>query len=259
MDELWTKYGNWALITGASSGIGKCFAQTLAQLGFNLILVARNKEKLDHLTSELSDKYDIQSRTIAAELSEEKSVGFVISQTREIEVNLFINNAGYALTGEFLTSRVEEQTALMKINSLIPMQLSHHFGQQMIARGKGGIINIASVSGMMPLPFWTTYSASKAFLKSFSEALWYELTPYGVDVLAVCPGATKTNFHVTADIQSSGLLPQQVVNGVLKTLGKKPSLIVGASNQFIAIMMSLLPLKLKIKLGASAIDKMKSS
>ncbi len=259
MKKFKEKYGDWALITGASSGIGKCFAETLAPMGFNLILVARSEKKLNHISIELSSSHSIKCRVIVADLTKEKSVNHIIEQTQDINIGLLINNAGYSLTGDFIADTQNSQTDLMKINSLIPMQLCHWFGQKMQVKGKGGIINVSSVSGIMPLPNWTTYSASKSFLKSFSESLWYELKPKGIDIIALCPGATKTNFHKTAKVNSNGLLPKKIVEAGIKKLGKTPSVIVGTSNKFLVFIMSILPLKMKIRLGAIAIENMKSS
>lgn len=258
MKNLKTKYGDWALITGASSGIGLCFAEELSRLGFNLILVARNEDKLNGLSQLLSEKYSIKCEVIVTDLTKEESVEIIIERTKAKEVNMLINNAGYALTGEFLAATKQSQMDLVKINSLIPMQLTHHFGQKMMVKGKGGIINVSSISGTMPLPNWSAYAASKAFLKSFSEALCYELKPKGIDVLALCPGATKTNFHEAAGINASGLSVKQVVDTALLNLGKRPSVIVGTKNKWLVSFMALLPLKIRLKLGAIGINKMKS-
>lgn len=256
MDRIKEKYGNWALVTGASSGIGKCFAEKLAAKGFNLVLVARNGEKLQSVSGHLSDKYPVKIHVIMADLSEESSVQEIIHKTSEIPIGLLINNAGYSLTGNFINDDIESQTKLMKINSLVPMQLCYHFGKQMAMNKNGGIINVSTVSALMPLPFWTVYSASKSFLKSFSESLWYELKPHGVDVLALCPGAVKTEFYRTAQVRQTGLTVHAVVNAGLYYLGKKPSVIVGMNNKQISGIMGLLPLKTKIKMGAKAVRRM---
>jgi short-subunit dehydrogenase len=256
MNPLLKNYGPWAIITGASSGIGKCFAYSLASVGFNLVLVARDYKKLTVVSTELTKAYTIQCKIIVADLSTEEAVPVIIQETKHIPIGILINNAGYSLTGNFTNDTIESQTKLMKINSLIPMQLCHHYGLLMKSARRGAIINISSVSGMMALPKWNVYAASKAFLISFSKSLWYELKPFNIAVLVVCPGATKTNFHTTATINSSGGSPEIVVNKALKSLGKKPLVIIGFSNYVIAIMMRLFPTKIKIKLGSKAIDRM---
>lgn len=257
MNKLHDKYGNWALITGASSGIGRSFAETLAQEGFNLVLIARNEVKLLELSKILMNRYSVNCRIIAKDLSDESAVPEIVRETAGLEIGLLINNAGYALTGEFITGDLVAQTKMMKINSLVPMQLCHHFGEKMVARGKGGIINVASVSGLMPLPGWATYAAAKAFMVSFSASLWFEFRNKGVDVLALCPGAVKTDFHQRANIISTGLNPEEVVKDGLRNLGRKPSAITGINNQVMAFIMQLMPARLKIKIGAMAIQKMK--
>lgn len=256
MDKLKIKYGDWALITGATSGIGKCFAEILAEKGFNLVLVARNGEKLSTLAKELSVIHAIQCKIISTDLTNETSVEDIIQKTSTIQVGLLINNAGYAVTGNFLEGSRSSHTGIVKINSLVPMLIVYEFGKRMEENKKGGIINVCSVSGMMPLPGWASYAASKAFLISLSQSLWFELKPKGIDVLALCPGATKTNFYETANVKSSGLDPKEVVYAGLNYLGKKPSIVVGNSNRFMAFFMQVLPIKLRIKTGALAIQKM---
>lgn len=256
MNNLKEKYGDWALITGATSGIGKCFAETLAKKGFHLVLVARNEEKLEQLSKELGAIYSIQCQVIVTDLTKETSVHDIIQNTSTIQVGLLINNAGYTFTGNFLEYSKDSQADIVKINSFIPMLLSYEFAKRMTENKKGGIINVCSVSGMMPLPGWASYAASKAFLLSLSQSLWFELKPKGIDVLALCPGATKTNFHETAQVNSSGLKPEEVVHSGLKYLGKRPSVIVGKSNAFMVSVMQFLPTKLKIRTGAMAVQKM---
>lgn len=255
MNNLKEKYGDWALITGATSGIGKCFAETVAEKGFHVVLVARNKEKLEHLANELSAIYAIQCRVIVTDLTKETSVHDIIQKTSAIQVGLLINNAGYTFTGNFMEHSKGSQADIVKINGLIPMLLSYEFGKLMTENKKGGIINVCSVSGMMPLPGWASYAASKTFLLSLSQSLWFELKPKGIDVLALCPGATKTNFHKTAKVNSSGMKPEEVVYSGLRYLGKRPSVIVGKRNTFMVFVMQFLPLKLRIKTGAMAVKK----
>lgn len=257
MKGLQEHYGKWALITGASSGIGECFAATLASKGLNLVLIAHNEDRLRGVAGNLSMEHGITCRVIATDLTEESAVEMITHQTSDLEIGLLINCAGYALTGSFLENTAEVQLRLNKINSSVPMLLCHSFGKKMVVRGKGGIINVSSVSGMMPLPGWAVYAASKAFLLSFSQALWHELKPSGVDVLALCPGATKTSFHLKSGIRQAGLNPATVVQTALKDLGRKPSVVVGSSNKFIAFLMLLIPLKTRIAMGAGAIRKMR--
>lgn len=253
MAGFYQKYGDWALITGASSGIGEEFARQLAALRFNLVLVARRKNKLDDLSVELKRKYGISIVVVATDLSKENFLDDIVSLTQGIEVGLLINNAGFALTGNFLDHPVEDELSLLNVNCRAPLLLSHYFSKRMVGNGKGGIINVASVSALMPLPFWTNYSASKAYLHRLSQGLWYELKNKNIDVLSLCPGATKTGFAKVAGTNMAGMDVKPVVSAALNGLGKLPALIVGSGNRFIAFLLRLLPQKTIIKMGANAI------
>jgi uncharacterized protein len=224
--------GKVALITGASSGIGKAFAQELASVGMNLVLVARSKNKLEKLKEELTKKYSIQVDAIPIDLTHEKAPLTLYNETqkRELSIDLLINNAGFGSYGEFETLSLERETNQIKLNVLALVRLTHLFLPQMQSRGEGAVVHVASTSAFQPTPYMAVYGATKAFVLSFSEALWAENQKKGVRILALCPGPTQTDFfHVVGAEEpavAKKLLPNMVVKKALKALEKgKPYVI----------------------------------
>jgi uncharacterized protein len=236
------RYGPWALITGASSGIGAEFSSQLAQLGLNLILVARRKQRLDDLAQQLEEKNKIQVRTLRVDLSQPDFMTAILTVTQSLEIGLLVNNAGFGLAGNFFEHRLERELALLDVNCRAPLILTHEFGRQMIRRKRGGIIFVSSVSGYIATPIEASYAASKAYELFLAESLWYELKNDGVDVLALCPGVTVSEFHDLAGIKPVAAMPvNPVVALALKKLGKKPSVIAGWHNRLLVSLVKFVP------------------
>jgi short-subunit dehydrogenase len=186
----------YALITGASSGIGECFARALAARGRNLALVARSKEKLESLATELRTGHRIQAEPIAFDLVEKdaaaKLVGFL--GQRELKIDLLVNNAGFGARGRFWELPLERQSEMLRLNVIALAELAHLLLPGMVEDRRGAIINVSSTASFQPIPYTATYAATKAFVTSFSEALREELRPYGITVVTLCPGGTRTDF-----------------------------------------------------------------
>lgn len=254
MNEVFLrKYGPWALVTGASSGIGATFGRRLAELGFNLVLVARRRPRLQKIADELSASYGVQVRIVAADLSTADFLDALVEATREISIGLLVNNAGFAVTGRLIEHDLEAELSLLHTNCRAPLILSHYYGRQMSGRGKGGIINVSSASALMPIPFWANYSSSKVYLLHLSEALWFELGKQGVDVLAVCPGSTDTEFGKIAGTNLRGMPAAKVVDCALKNLGKKPSVMVGFVYALSDFMLRFISRKSAVRLASKAV------
>jgi len=231
------KYGCWALITGASSGIGEEFARRLASEKMNLILVARRKDRLKNLADELKEKHNVKIVVAPIDLSKEKFMEELKEYVEDREVGLLINNAGFGYSGEFGDADVEQQTDMIRVNCIAPTILAHHFVQSMKERKKGAIIFLGSLVGYQPTPLTTTYSATKAFNLFMGEGLWYELRKYNIDVLALNPGGTDTEFQQRANT-SAGPIPrtvQEVVNTAMNKLGKRPSVVDGFYNKVLSV------------------------
>jgi len=190
--------GLTALVTGASAGIGKAFAEVFAKYGFNLILTARREERLLTLAKELEAKHRIKAEVIPADLSDPTAPGRMIAEikARGLKVDALVNNAGYGVPGTYAHSRWEDQRNFIEVLMTAPCELAHRLLPDMIARKKGYIINIASVAGMIPgSAGHTLYGASKSFMVQFSRSLHLENEKTGVHVTAVCPGFTYSEFH----------------------------------------------------------------
>ncbi|HEV2245713.1 MAG TPA: SDR family oxidoreductase [Terriglobia bacterium] len=187
---------SYSLITGASSGIGECFARELAARGRNLVLVARSGDKLESLASELTSAHKILAEPLAMDLAE-LGAGERLAQqigARGREIDLLINNAGFGARGRFWELPLDKQLSLMRLQIETLMELTFHLLPGMIERRSGGIINVSSMTAFQPISYATAYAATKAFMNSFSMGLREELRPYGVAVVTLCPGGTRTNF-----------------------------------------------------------------
>jgi uncharacterized protein len=222
------KYGPWVLITGASSGLGSDFAEQLAQKGMNLVVVARRESRLKDLANRLEQQYGIQVRIIAGDLADEHCVPQLIEKTKDLEIGLLVNNAGFSRTGELLHGDIAAERSMYRVNCEAPLMLAMEFGKKMVQRGKGAIIFVSSSVSFVPTPYWTHYAASKAYTLFLGEGLYHELKGKGVDVLALCPGGMKTEFQQRAGISSFGAAStRSVVTTAFNSLGKKPSVIPG--------------------------------
>jgi hypothetical protein len=235
--NLKEKYGNWALITGASSGIGEEFARRIAAQGVNLVLVARRKDRLEKLSQELKAKYNINIIVAPIDLTSENFIEDLKNYTADIEIGILINNAGFGSTGEFINASPEKEVEMVKLNCVAPTILTHYFVKQMVERKRGAVIFLGSIVGFQPTPFMATYSATKVFNSFLGDALWYELKKYNIDVLSLNPGTTKTEFLGLANLQK-GPAPrtkEQVVTTALNALGRKPNVVDGFYNKVLAV------------------------
>lgn len=241
-----------ALITGASSGIGEAFAKELAARQTNLVLVARSQEKLHQLAEKLQKKYNIQVEMIVKDLTESNATAdvFDITKNQGLTIDLLINNAGFGDYGDFAERDGERQIKMIQLNVLALVDLTHKFLPLMRQRRSGSIINVSSIAAFQPIPYLSVYAASKAFVLSFSEALWAENRDYGVRVLVVCPGPTESNFFTEASFPSSFTgktskisTPEEVVNDALNALAKGDSTVIsgGVLSKIITNMPRFLP------------------
>jgi len=226
------------LITGASSGIGETFARKLAAQGHDVLLVARSEDKLIALCNELGLNHNVRAQYFVADLSQPDAPARLLEETRErnLEIDLLINNAGFGSMGEFGKLDLNRELNMIDLNVRSLVELTHLFLQPMRQRGSGSIINVASTASFQPVPFMATYAATKAFVLSFSEALWEENRTYGVKVMALCPGVTETGFFDASRMKRPpGRISQtseQVVDVALRALKRgKSSVISGWPNR----------------------------
>ncbi|ARV59670.1 oxidoreductase [Nostocales cyanobacterium HT-58-2] len=224
-----------ALITGASSGIGKAFAEELATRNTNLVLVARSEEKLNKIAKQLQEKHNIHIDILVKDLTETGATDAVFDaiKAKGLTIDLLINNAGFAHYGDFAESDGERQVKMVQLNILALVDLTHKFLPGMRQRRSGNIINVSSLTAFQPMPYISVYGASKAFIVSFSQALWAENRHYGVRVLVTCPGPVETNFFTEANFPPALAArtnkistSEQVVRESLKALERGDSIVV---------------------------------
>jgi uncharacterized protein len=234
-----TEPSQYALVTGASSGIGECFARMLAARKQNLILVARSKEKLVALGQELSAVHGIVAEPVEVDLSVAGAAERLATllRDRKLQVELLINNAGFGARGRFHEIPVERQSKMIRLNILALVELTHFLLPALVKAGRGGIINVSSTASFQPVPYTSIYGATKAFVTSFSLGLAEELRGSGVSVVTLCPGGTRTNFGAASGYEVTKLpggsqSPEQVVSVALKALDRGGGLVVpGTKNK----------------------------
>lgn len=251
-----------ALITGASSGIGAEFARQLAARKSNLVLVARSEDKLIQLANELGRTHQITAQHVAIDLTSPDAARrlFEETQQRGLEIDLLINNAGFGSMGEFLQFDAARDREMIELNINSLVELTHYFLPPMRERKHGAILNVASTAAFQPVPYMATYAATKAFVLSFSEALWAENREHGVTVTALCPGVTDTNFFAAAEGKRPPLrimeTPEAVVATALRALDRRKSHVIsGWLNFFVRQSERLLPHSLIALIGAGAMKE----
>jgi len=207
------KYGPWALVTGASSGIGAVFAKELAAKGLNVVLVARRQDRLEALAKELKSNHAVETHIIVADLTTDSGIEAVKNETSKLEVGLLINNAGVEDSGHFLETSIDTAVAALELNCKTPLILSHHFAKKMKQRKRGGILFMSSLVAFQGTPYIANYAATKAYSLVLAEGLATELEN-DIDVLSINPGFTNTDL--SPDFNFDGLpikpiMPEQVV------------------------------------------------
>jgi uncharacterized protein len=218
----------WGLITGASSGIGAEFARRLASRGMHLVLTARREEELRELAAELDTRHGTRTHVIAGDLSDPAFPGQLYEGVREVgvDISLLVNNAGFGDVSTVLESDPDKLLQMIRLNVGALTELTYRYLPEMIRRQEGQIVNVSSVAAFQPVAYMPVYSASKAYVLHFSEALWAECRDYGVTVMAICPGTTRTDFFDIAGVggwlkRQRSQSTEQVVKTALKYLGKR--------------------------------------
>lgn len=261
--NLKNKYGNTALIAGASEGIGAAFAKQLANQGIDLILVARRLEPLQLFAKQLEENYKIKTTCISCDLANANASQEIINQIQNQEINIFIYNAALSYIGYYEKSSTENNIQMTNANMNTPMNLAHYLGNKMLEKKKGAIVLMASLAGFQGSGYLSVYGATKAFNRVFAEGLWYEWKDKGVDVIACCAGATATpNFLNTKPEKASMFapkvqMPEEVVEECLNKIGKQASFVTGTGNKIASFFMqNIMPRKLAIKIMGDTAKKM---
>lgn len=254
-----------ALITGASVGIGRAFAECLARDGYDLIVVARGRERLDELAARLQAQFGVKVDALPADLTDDVELRAVEAAVDGEEIDLLVNNAGFGTVGPFADADVDHEEEEIRLNVVALVRLTRAALPGMLERGHGAVINVSSLAAFQPNPFGATYGATKAFVNSFSEAVAEELRGSGVRVMAVCPGFTHTEFQKRAKVDTSSfpefiwMQPEAVAESALAALARGDVVSVpGLGNQIASVVTSILPRSILRRIGGATMRRMRT-
>lgn len=252
------QYGDWALITGATSGIGAELTSQIAAKGLNVVLVARKEKELAAYAASLQERYGVKTQTISADLSTTEGV----EKVKQVgaAIGLLVLAAGMEVNGAFEKNPIEKELKAVHINVTTTLMLTHHFSQGMVARKKGGILLVASLSGHMPNPYFANYAGTKAYVLNLGASLYGELQAKGVDVSILSPGLTNTPMVVDNGMDwgktpMTAMDPSVVAEAGLAGLGKRLLTVPGGKNKMMAWMAKHMPLAMQSSMNEKMVRK----
>ena len=255
--RLKTKYGPWAVVTGASSGIGLEIAERLAESGLNLVINSRNLETLEKISTDLKSKYAVEVLVVATDISQQKGIDILIQATKNLNVGMLVASAGFGTSGTFHVSPITDEVNMLRVNCEALMILTHHFSNIFVQNRRGGIILMSSIVAFQGVPYAAHYAATKAYVQTLAEGIALELRPFGVDVLAAAPGPVASGFGQRANMNmTSTLTPQQVGIPILKALGRTTTVLPGFLTKLLAYSLSIVPRWGKIRIMKTVMSGM---
>ncbi len=242
MNRLVDRYGPWALVTGASDGIGAATARRLAAEGFALLLVARRQAKLTALADELKAAHRVEVETLAIDLGTEYGVSGLLRASEAHDIGMLVAAAGFGTSGSFLASPIADEVAMLDVNCRAVLSLTHAFGNRFAGRGRGGIVLFSSLVAFQGVPNSANYAATKAFVQSLAEGIGPELRARGVDVLAVAPGPVRSGFAARAGMRMGATdSPVTVAKGLIDALGRQSLVRPGMLSKLLEFALTFLP------------------
>jgi hypothetical protein len=253
-----TLQGKWALVTGASSGLGVDFARQLAAMGCHLVLVARREDRLNAVAEEIRQRHKVEVEVVIMDLSAPDAPQHLYTQLKDAgrQVDVLVNNAGFGLYGEFLKIDWAREQNMLQLNMLTVVQMTKLFLRDMVARNFGYVLQVSSIGAYQPSPLYATYSASKSFVLNFSDAVNYELRSTGVSITTLSPGITRTEFLDVSGQQATRyqrmamMTSEDVVRiGLDAMLKRRPSLVPGTMNALTVWFNRLMPRRLATMIG----------
>lgn len=253
------RYGPWAVVAGASEGLGAAFGHEAARRGLDVVLVARRAEALGAVRNDIVSATGREVRCVALDLAEPEAAASLDRMLATLDVGLLVYNAALAPVGEFVDVPLDDQLRAVDVNVRSPLSLAHTFARRFAKRGRGGLVLLSSLTAFQGSPFVATYGATKAFALALAEGLWFELAPRGVDVLAVCAGATRTPGYLRRSARGAPgeLEPEQVAREALAQLARGPFMIPGCFNRLASwCLRRLLPRRASIRMMGSQTRKL---
>jgi uncharacterized protein len=242
-------YGPWAVVTGASSGIGQEMANCLAKAGFHMVLIARSEEILRDMAQDLSGRFNTQSRVLALDLSDERSYEEIATSTDDLDVGLLVYSAGFGDSGLFIDSDLPNQFQMVDVNCRMLMGVSHLFAKRFAQQRRGGMVLMSSLVGFQGVPHTAHYAATKAYVQSLAEGLHFELAPYGVDVIASAPGPIHSGFAKKANMNLTlAQKPSDVAEETLLALGRGITVRPGFLSKFLEFSLCFLPRRFRVQM-----------
>lgn len=234
-----TRYGPWAVVTGASDGIGRASALELARHGVHVVLVARREPELAAVARDV-EALGARAAVVVADLSTQAGIDQLLAATEERDVGLLVAAAGYGTSGGFLDNEIDDEIDMLDVNCRAVVKLSHHFGRRFVARGRGGLVLFSSLVAFQGVPFAAHYAATKAYIQNLAEGLHVELADHGVDVLASAPGPTSSGFARRADMKMGRTVPADVVaRQTLRALGRRMTVRPGFLSKFLELALKM--------------------
>lgn len=248
--ESWrAQYGPWAVVTGASDGIGKAFARSLAEAGLNLVLVARRGDVLERLGRQFTQGHGIRVETLALDVGRSGSLAALADATDGLEVGLLVAAAGFGTSGPFVEGSLEAELDMIDVNCRAVAGQALHFGRMMAARRRGGLILMSSLLAFQGVPRAANYAATKAYIQTLAEGLAIELAPFDVDVVASAPGPIDSGFAARAGMRlGMAQGPKVVAEGTLAVLGRKVTVRPGWLSRLLELSMTGLPRVLRVRI-----------
>ncbi len=220
--EFANKYGKWALVTGASDGMGREISYGLAKRGLNVILCARRFELLVEISEDIRTRFPVEVQALSCDLSIEADIESLFLNTKDKEIGLYVAAAGFGTSGAFIDSDIENELNMIDLNCRSVVKMTHHFANELSKKKKGGIVLFSSLVAFQGTPYSANYSATKAFIQNLAEGLSVELSGSGVDVLSVAPGPVASGFSQRANmVMGSALDPKEIAEEIIAAIGKK--------------------------------------
>lgn len=240
--RLRNQYGEWAIVTGASSGIGLELASQLASAGFNLVLHSRRLEKLQEVEALIKTHSDIQIKLVASDVSESEGIDQIIQATSGLKVGLLIVSAGFGTSGNFIANSLHAEINMIRVNCEALLHLTHYYSHRFALQERGGIILMSSMVAFQGTPYSANYAATKAYVQTLAEGLSVELNQHNVDVLAAAPGPVESGFSQRANMKMSmSLKPSQVGVPILKALGRRTTVLPGFLTKLLVYSLRIAP------------------